>query len=718
MDNKNIFYFVLVFIFLGNILNGTDSKTLDYLKQAEEAYVNDNLEEAALMSQKALLSLSHQAVSQEQRSSVINDFTIYSIAYAKLLANERHFQKARNQIQLILSLNTNSPHSEVTHLAHYLQSFHNYDEESPLSYLRKDNNKPTHAPYEATRSTLLVDVENDSALPPTTLTHQSETEQDSSLLSKRKLYHKLHAIILPCVELEEATLDEAVNYLKEKSLLADPEKEGINIVASSSLMSSGKGTSPPLSSLSESPSRIDLELHDVPLLVALTYLAQQANLKLEVDNYAVSLVSPLQATTQFLTKSFDIPCSFFPTEEVGTPPFSIKKFFESQGIAFPEGTSATYSVALNRLTVRNTPDTLDLIASLIKSLLKKPPLQVSIETKFIEVSQNDLSELGFNWLLGPFSLGNSGLDLSGGGSANNLNTAAYPFPATGMNPVGALRSGNHAISDTSIDTIIGTGNNITESSVPGIFSIGGVCTSPQFQMVVRALNQKKGIDLMAAPHVTTKNGVNAVIKIVDEFIYPSQYIPPQLPVSTVSTNISSRGSLKQIPPTITPSFPSSWTSKNLGVTLEAKPTILPNQKMISLELHPQLTDFDGFINYGTPINTIGYTDATVTNMSTTPFSETLTTNTINQPVFTVREVNTSVMVQDGQTVVIGGLIREDLQHVEDKIPILGDIPLAGRLFRSTSERKLKKNLIIFVTPKILNGDGIPIAAPISQKKQP
>jgi general secretion pathway protein D len=235
-------------------------------------------------------------------------------------------------------------------------------------------------------------------------------------------------------------------------------------------------------------------------------------------------------------------------------------------------------------------------------------------------------------------------------------------------------------------------------------------------MVIRALSQKKGIDLMAAPHVTTKNGSKATIKIVDEFIYPSQYAPPQLPTSTVATNYTT--GLRQIPPTITPAFPNSWTSKNLGVTLEAKPTITPDHKMISLELHPQITDFDGFINYGTPINTVGY-NVTATNITVTPFSETLTTNTINQPVFTVREVNTSVMVKDGQTVIIGGLIREDIQHVEDKIPFLGDIPLAGRLFRSKSERKLKKNLIIFVTPKILNADGAPITTktfPPSRKK--
>jgi general secretion pathway protein D len=90
-----------------------------------------------------------------------------------------------------------------------------------------------------------------------------------------------------------------------------------------------------------------------------------------------------------------------------------------------------------------------------------------------------------------------------------------------------------------------------------------------------------------------------------------------------------------------------------------------------------------------------------------PGVETLTTNTINQPVFTVREVNTFVTVWDGQTVALGGLITESVQKVQDKIPFLGDIPMAGRLFRSDADQKLKQNLIIFVTPRILDADGQP-----------
>ena len=67
------------------------------------------------------------------------------------------------------------------------------------------------------------------------------------------------------------------------------------------------------------------------------------------------------------------------------------------------------------------------------------------------------------------------------------------------------------------------------SLAPGIFGLSGVFTDPQFQVVIRALNQKKGVDLLSAPRVTTKSGQRAVIEIVREFRYPTQFEPPQIP---------------------------------------------------------------------------------------------------------------------------------------------------------------------------------------------
>ena len=75
------------------------------------------------------------------------------------------------------------------------------------------------------------------------------------------------------------------------------------------------------------------------------------------------------------------------------------------------------------------------------------------------------------------------------------------------------------------------------------------------------------------------------------------------------------------------------------------------------------------------------------------------------PRFSLRQVVTSAIVWDGQTIVLGGLISEDVARVKDKVPVLGDLPFAGRFFRSESSRSLKRNLMIFVTPTIIDPAG-------------
>ena len=73
--------------------------------------------------------------------------------------------------------------------------------------------------------------------------------------------------------------------------------------------------------------------------------------------------------------------------------------------------------------------------------------------------------------------------------------------------------------------------------------------------------------------------------------------------------------------------------------------------------------------------------------------------------FDTRKVTTSVSVWDGQTVIIGGLVREDVQTVNDKVPGLGDLPIIGRMFRSNVDQHSKRNLVMFVTARLVNPAG-------------
>ena len=401
-----------------------------------------------------------------------------------------------------------------------------------------------------------------------------------------------------------------------------------------------------------------------------------------------------------------------------------KEFLESQGVPFPPGASANFLPQSSRLIVRNTPDNLELVDALVEQAGVSGPKQVEIESKFIEITQNNLKELGFDWLLGQFNIGNHKL-FGGGGTSGRItgpgipaNSPNFPFvdPSTGQAvgqfPVtGGNRSGDLAISANAIDTLLFPGfSNIA----PGIFGLSGVFTDPQFQLVIRALNQKKGVDLLSSPRLTTKSGQRAVIEVVREFRYPTQFQPPQIPQSVGATGgvgLAGAGTTTAIP--VTPTTPTAFETRNTGVTLEVEPVVGPDGTTIDLNLVPQVVEFEGFINYGSPIlappssNTVLDPISGLARLLTQQERE-LTPNVINQPIFSSRKITTSVSVWDGQTVVLGGLIREDVQKVEDRTPIIGDVPLVGRLFRNNVDQHIKRNLIIFVTARLVTPGGQPV----------
>jgi len=394
---------------------------------------------------------------------------------------------------------------------------------------------------------------------------------------------------------------------------------------------------------------------------------------------------------------------------------------QSMGVDFPPGASATFWPHSGTLIVRNTQDNLDFVDALVDQANGSQPKQVEIESKFVEINQNNLKELGFDWLLGPFSL--NGKVFGSGGTAGNrapVDAANFPFNSNG-NPVGGPgtgipndgtgggpvtsgnRSGDFAISANALDALLIPGLGQTAGIAPGIFGLAGVFTNPQFQVVIRALNQKKGIDLLSAPRVTTKSGQRAIIEVVREFRYPRTYTQPQVPSISSTTTTLVGGA---VPVVVTPTTPQDWETRNTGVTLEVEPVVGGDGMTIDLNLVPQVVEFEGFINYGSPINAVGV--STVGGVITRSVPIELTPNVINQPVFSTRKVTTSVSVANGQTVVLGGLMREDVQKTEDKVPILGDIPFVGRAFRTNVDQHIKKNLVIFVTAKQVTAYGAPV----------
>ena len=572
---------------------------------------------------------------------------------------------------------------------------------------------------------------------------------------------KLRRIIIPNIAFDDITVEEAVDFLRLRAaeldlLEPDPAHKGVNFLIRKPQPAAGGDAgveaAPADGALGggASPGSIrikSLRLTNIPLGQALKYICDQTNLRSKVDDFAVTLVPRTETGNEMFTRTFRVLPGFYETLASGAgdeggadaakDPFGAAGAEKKSGItarkpiiellkkiaAFGEGSSAT--LGSNGLLVTNTSAELDKIEQFVEANSGEQPKQIKITTKFVEVTQDNNDELSFDWLVTPFALSSntaantlfgsggttgSGLARTGADFINPINGVS--IPGVPSNPTLAsdnvvtngLRSGTGAINGDSIDSLIN--NPLRTSSAakvaPGIAAVTGLFSGGQVQLIMRGLAQKKGADLMTAPSVTAKPGQKATIQIIREFIYATEYEPPQLPQqSNNGGGIGGLGGGGNVG-IATPATPSAWETRNTGVTLEIEPTIAEHNYVIDLRFVPEIVEFEGFINYGSPIMSPS------TDVFGNPTTVVITDNRIEMPVFSTRRVNTSLSIYDGYTVAVGGLIREDVQNVQDSVPILGSIPIIGRLFQSKAEHRLKSNLIIFVTAQIIDATGRPL----------
>jgi general secretion pathway protein D len=617
------------------------------------------------------------------------------------------------------------------------------------------------AAYDSTRAELLgqVDAAWELAVPadapivdPTTIGAEGMSSGVAYITEKLK------RIIIPKIDFEDTTVEEAIDFLRLRAAELDtteldPARRGINFVirrprpaaagaAGDAGLAPGGADALPLATSDPGALRVrELRLRNVPLAVVLKYIGDQTKLRAKVDDFAVTLVPQTEGGEDIFTRTFRVPPDFNAALDTGggaadggaaADPFAdagagggkatltarkpILELLKANGIIFGEGSSATLSNT-GVLLVTNTPTELDKVEQLVQAISNTKPKQVKITTKFVEISQENNEELGFDWVIGPFG---SGSVIGTGGTPGNQparigNDFTGPLipgiPVDGQRDVTNIstngnRSGDTAITRNNIDAILNNPSRTAQQAnvSPGIVGLTGLFSDGEVKMIMRGLSQKKGTDLMTAPSVTAKSGQKATIEIIREFIYPTEYEPPELP-NTVGQSSgfsldgggSSSGSFP-----VTPATPTAFETRNTGVTLEIEPTIGENDFVIDLRFVPEIVEFEGFINYGSPIQSSG-TDILGNSIVTV-----ITENRIEMPVFSARRVNTALTIYDGYTVAVGGLMREDVQIVNDKVPILGDIPIIGRLFQTNGENRIKSNLIIFITAQIIDATGRPL----------
>ncbi len=541
--------------------------------------------------------------------------------------------------------------------------------------------------------------------------------------------NKLSRIMIPEFRLEQVTLMEAVELLRVRAaefdtLVLDPAQKGINIT-----VNLGNPQSPEAREILERT--FDLNVSNVPVDQILRYITDLTGTTYRPDDFAVTITPQGgDSGTDLISRTYRVPPDFMSNLGTGAAVegeaedifnseaseggvlaqrMGAQEALAAQGVTFPEGASATFNPSSNTLRVVNTGSNQDIIEQIVDSISQTEPVSVAVRVTMIRVQQNRLEELGFDWMLSNFGFGPdswipgaSQLNLSGGTVGNGSPiTDIDPIPGTFFpgNPItSGNRSGDGAINNDSIDSLINagsTGGRQISNRAPGVFGVNGVLGGAGVQTLLRGLDQKKGVDLMAQPSVTTRSGQAASIKLVNEFIYPTEYEPPELP-NTVGTTATSGGSFP-----VTPATPTAFeTRDDVGVKLEVLPVADAQRQFVDITLNPSVVDFDGFLNYGSPITSS-------TNGIFGPVSRVITDNAILMPVFSILRTNTNLIVRDGATIVIGGLLRDEIEDVEDRTPVLGSLPIVGRLFQTEAKSHTSTAIVFLVSVELLDPTGRP-----------
>lgn len=545
---------------------------------------------------------------------------------------------------------------------------------------------------------------------------------------------KLKEIIIPTIEFSNARLVDVLDFLGQKSQEldsseADPAKRGVNIVVDTSGAPGG---------VDPSQSTLSVRLTNVPLGVALKYAAQQVDMKYRVDGFAVTVIPmSVDENAVMQSRTYQVPPGFLSAGGQGdagasavADPFAApvdsgstlvtrvtaQSYLEQFGVTFPPGSAANYNAATSILVVRNTPQQLETVDNIVRSAREDVAKNVQVTVKTISIEQVSLQQLGLDWLLGASNFGSTPRAFFAGGTNGNaevpVDAADYPFVAgngniIGMNPVtSGLRIGNLATGQTIQDVINRDNPSVGSGRAPGVFAVSGVFTDPQFQAVIRALGQFKGEDQLEESHVVVKPGQIAKIENVRDFIYPTEYDPPELPneLGFIPLGGNVRLVVDVVDFPAVPAQPTAFETRGLGTSIEVEPTVAADNLTISLNVTLDVSEFTGFINYGEPILN-----------SRLPLSDgspsVVTSNRILMPVFDAVKETTNVTVWDGQTIAIGGFHGESIVDGEDKVPILGDLPFVGRGFRSSTDSRTKRALVIFVSVRLIDPGGQPINLP-------
>jgi general secretion pathway protein D len=334
------------------------------------------------------------------------------------------------------------------------------------------------------------------------------------------------------------------------------------------------------------------------------------------------------------------------------------------------GTVGTASITVDpdthNLIIVADPVTMEQIRKVISNL-DVPKPQVLIKVVFLEVDDNKASAIGVQ---GSYNGSSKYFGLITG----YLTNYSLSTPTTVLNSggVATTTTGTPTIGPSSLTpltTSYTVGNNFgLPASLPGTAGPGGLYSilGRDFTATLQAIAAAGKAEVLSRPSILARDGQPAQIVVGEEV-----YLPSGVAYTTA-------GNTGQTIPTINGAY------QNVGIILNVTPFI-GNNGLVQMILQPQTSELDT----STPGQVIAYG------------SSFLNSSPVYAPNIDIRSANTVVVTPDGQTVVIGGLIGNTKSANESRVPILGSIPLLGNLFKQTTKSNAKQELLIFLTPHIV-----------------
>lgn len=330
----------------------------------------------------------------------------------------------------------------------------------------------------------------------------------------------------------------------------------------------------------------------------------------------------------------------------------------------------------NSLVITERPSRMVRIRPIIEQLDRATD-QVMIESKFVEVTDGDIRNLGVNWAsLKNYKVG-VGPDPENDGVIGAYNRVTDTKGANNSSAANAAQNATGMTSDVTTvtpggttSTATGTSNSTASETLNLLNSLAGsssnqhvlnaVFSADQFGVVLSALNELTTAKVVSNPTVVTLNNTEAFINIAEEYPLPNYTYNEMQGTFAIS----------------------GFTYRPIGIILKVTPQVNA-RGFIKLTIEPEVSSTNRFVTFGGSSGT-------------------------QIPIIATKKARTQVSLKDGSTMGIGGLMNTTVTNGDTKVPVLGSIPVLGRMFSSKSRSTTTQNLLIFLTARSVSAEGEPV----------